>query len=260
VVLVRPSSTGWETYFLRRHAASPVLADSWVFPGGTVRADDSAPELIDRSPAWTPADARAALARSEGGAPGDPLECFGYFVAAARELFEEAGILMARPSDSTQLARFEGDEQEKAQLSQLRLATEQGAPFMQVLDELGLVLALDRMVHYAHWVTPPTVPARFDTRFFVAVLPEGQIASPSPFEMEEGEWVEPQAALETGASGQRSIHFATAAQLRRLGAHASVEDLLAFARTKPIRVVTPPTREVNGRLVPFLPPDMDSSW
>ena len=262
VVLVRADDarTSWETYLLRRHSASPVLAESWVFPGGTIRADDQDLALADRSPRLTPEGARAALSRSEGEPPPDPAESFGYFVAAARELFEESGVLLATPPDSQSLCRYDGTLDEVSRLSSLRLDLEHGRSFLEVLDELRLSLALDRLVHYAHWVTPPTVPSRFDTRFFVAVLPEGQFASPSPFEMGEGEWISPQAALQSGRSGERSIHFATAAQLRRLGEFQSLDDLLRFASTKLVRRVMPTTREINGRHVPFLPPEIDGNW
>jgi 8-oxo-dGTP pyrophosphatase MutT (NUDIX family) len=237
-----------------------VLADSWVFPGGSIRPDDLAPGLAARSTGFKADDAHAELSRSDGGAPADRAESFGYFVAAARELFEEAGVLLARTADSVAGLSLERTPEETSRRSQLRLAVEQGRPLLEILEELGLALALDQLTHYGHWITPTTVPVRFDTRFFVAVLPDGQVASPSPFEMVEGEWIRPEVALEAGRSGGRSIHFATVAQLRRLAEHRSLNDLLHFVRTKPIRTVMPPTREVNGRLIPYLPPEIDGRW
>src|SRR5947207_3304377 len=95
VVLVRPAlsgSGGWETYLLRRSAASPVLADLWVFPGGTVRADDLAVESQELFPHDGPEAAHAALGRRPGGPAATPSDSLGYYIAAARELFEEAGV------------------------------------------------------------------------------------------------------------------------------------------------------------------------
>src|SRR6266542_1165803 len=96
VVLVRPSPGGvgpWQTYLLCRSAQSPVLADSWVFPGGTLRPDDVAPESQQLFPNDSLQGAHTALYRSPGEPPATPTESLGFFVASARELFEEAGVL-----------------------------------------------------------------------------------------------------------------------------------------------------------------------
>src|SRR5688500_3424609 len=98
VVLVRPAAGAWETYLLRRSAQSPVLADLWVFPGGTVRADDASPESHGLFASDAPEAAHRALARAPGGPASTPAESLSYFVAAARELFEEAGALPGNDS------------------------------------------------------------------------------------------------------------------------------------------------------------------
>lgn len=248
VVLVRPrSSTGWETYLLRRSAQSPLLADLWVFPGGTVRADDLGPEAELAAEPFSPGQAHAALSRAPGKPPATARESLGCFIAAARELFEEAGVLL-------------GAAPGQADVAGLRRAVEQGRPFHEVVAELGARLALDRLIYYAHWITPEAAPQRFDTRFFIAALPEGQTPTPSPFEMAEGIWITARAALERSSAGELPLHFATVNHLRRLAPRSRMDELLETARTKPVVPVMPHTREENGRIVPFLPPDLDGVW
>lgn len=248
VVLIRPqSSTGWETYLLRRSAQSPVLADLWVFPGGTVRADDLGPEAERAAEPFSLRQAHAALSREPGVPAATPRESLGCFVAAARELFEEAGVLLGAFSDHEEHP-------------ELRRAVEQGRPFAEAVAELGARLALDRLIYYAHWTTPEAAPQRFDARFFITLLPEGQTATPSPFEMAEGIWITAAAALERSGAGELPLHFATLNHLRRLARCSRLDDLLEAARTKPVVPVMPHTREENGRIVPFLPPDLDGVW
>lgn len=143
---------------------------------------------------------------------------------------------------------------------ELRRAVEQGRPFAEAVAELGARLALDRLIYYAHWITPEAVAQRFDTRFFIAALPEGQTATPSPFEMAEGIWLTAPAALERSGAGELPLHFATFNHLRRLAPCSRMDELLETARTKPVVPVMPHTREENGRTVPFLPPDLDGVW
>ena len=257
VVLVRAAGSastarGWETYLLRRSAQSPVLADFWVFPGGTLRADDmgALDELLVRG--LSAADAQAALARPPGYPPSTDRESIAYFVAAARELFEEAGVLLTSPAEerAAPAPPTPGEQ---------RLAIERGRPFADIVTGLA-PLALDRLVYYGHWITPEAVPQRFDTRFFIAELLDGEHTSPSPFEMSEGLWITIEDALERARAGALPLHFATLNHLRRLAPYPTLEDLLDFARTKPVVPVMPATRQHEGRIVPFLPPELEGAW
>ncbi len=253
VALIRPAASregGWETYLLRRSAQSPVLADLWVFPGGTLRTDDGAAESQRLFPADSPDAAHAALARPPGGPASTPAESLSYFVAAARELFEEAGVL---PGSANLDAR--GD-----QLTALRGAVERGEPFFEAAQALGARFSIADIVYYAHWITPEALPQRFDTRFFLARMPEGQEATPSPFEMAEGIWIRVSTALERAKARELSLHFATLNHLRRLEPFENIDELFAFARSKPVVPVKPNTRESDGRIVPFLPPELEGVW
>lgn len=251
VVLVRPAPSAgrWETYLLRRSAQSPVLADLWVFPGGTVRADDMAPESQELFAESSPEAAHRALAREPGRPAATPVESLGFFVAAARELFEESGVLLGNGPNRG------GDAS-----ADLRATVERGRPFCEAARELGARFSLDDFVYYAHWITPEAIPQRFDTRFFLARMPDGQEATPSRFEMAEGIWVDVATALERARAKDLSLHFATLNHLRRLAPFEGIDELFAFARGKPVVPVMPNTRVNDGRVVPSLPPELDGVW
>lgn len=269
VVLVRRSAArpdGWETYLLRRSTQSPVHADLWVFPGGTLRAEDRGmhdqPALIGSE--FSADAAHSALSRPPGGPAATPKESMAYFVAAARELFEEAGILLFRrpgndhPLVQTALNLVLGDL--AVGITHLRRDIEERGGFGALLAKLGLRLALEDLVYYAHWITPEALPQRFDTRFFLAMIPAGQEASPSSFEMAEGAWLAADDALARSKEGTLPLHFATLSHLRRLAPYPGLEELLDFARTKPVTPVMPSTSERAGRIVPTLPPELEGVW
>jgi len=255
VVLVRPGPSAdvpWETYLLRRSAQSPVLAQMWVFPGGTIRADDLDPALQAITPGLSPDDAHAVFSRAPDVPAPTPLESYAHFVAASRELIEEAGILLTNSEDQASQAgpRFTAQ----------REVLERGQPLLELVRELGVRLALEQLAYYAHWITPEVVPQRFDTRFFLARLPDGQEASPSVFEMADGIWLSADDALARSKAGELTLHFATINHLKRLAPYRSIDELLAFAATKQILPVMPDTREKDGRVMPFLAPEIEGVW
>lgn len=247
VVVVRPASHGgWETYLLRRSAQSPVLADLWVFPGGTVRADDLTPSTVDAFPGFSPEAAHRALTRAPGGPAPTPVESWGYFLAAARELLEEAGVLLGGA--------------DRLDLDSARTALEGGLSLADVACAHSITIDLSRLVYYAHWITPEAAPQRFDTRFFISRLPTGQEPSPSKFEMSEGMWLSPGDALERNRAGALPLHFATINHLKRIAPFASLEAVLEFAAKKPVIPVMPNARTVNGQLIPALSPALRGDW
>jgi hypothetical protein len=111
-------------------------------------------------------------------------------------------------------------------------------------------------VPFSHWVTPRVLAARFDTRFFVAAMPPRQAALHDTIETSEGVWLRPIEALD----GDYQVVYATAQHLRRLSSFATVADLLAFARHKPIRVVQPELTESGSGLSVSLRPELIDAW
>jgi len=226
------------------------MPGSWVFAGGTMRADDLGPEASTLAPQFSPHQARQLLDRPPDVAPS-PNQSLAYLIAAARELFEEAGVLLTNCGALHQGARH---------LHSVRDSLERGRPFPEVAAELGIELALDQLIYYAHWITPESIPQRYDTRFFIAMMPADQKASPSLSEMSDGRWLTAREALAARSNGEMPMHFSTASHVRRLARWATLGELLEFARTKPVLTVLPPTRKVESQTVPYLPPEIDDEW
>jgi 8-oxo-dGTP pyrophosphatase MutT (NUDIX family) len=225
VMLVRDASEGGggslEVLMLRRHPESVFAADAWVFPGGRVDTGDGAPAPIGAGP--SDAEASAALSLPSGG--------LAYWVAAARECFEEAGILLARHSD-TGAWLDTSTEWGTARLARHRRDVHAGVSTLgAVLETEGLVLDLSGVHYVSHWITPPGFSTRrFDTRFFVAVVPPGQIASHDEAETVESVWTAPADALTRGADGELHLVIPTIANLKALARFSSTAELVAAAR------------------------------
>jgi len=224
VMLVRDGSTGGpsslEVLMLRRHPESVFAADAWVFPGGRVDDGDrhGAPVAIG------PSDAEAS---AELGLPSGGL---AYWIAAARECFEEAGILLARHPGTG--AWFEAStDLAAARLARYRREVHSGATTLAaVLESEGLVLDLSGVHYVSHWITPPRRgnARRFDTRFFVAEVPPAQVAAHDAAETVESIWTTPAEALARGAAGDLRLLIPTIANLETLSRFSSVAELVEF--------------------------------
>lgn len=234
VMLVRDAADGLEVFMVRRHARSHMAADAWVFPGGAVDPDDA-----PLAPPGAAGDLRARTLE-----PIETEAARGLYVCAARELFEEAGVLLSRPTPT-------------AEVGAQRAALLRGETvFADVLARLRVRLALDALIPFSHWVTPAAAPTRADAWFFVAAMPSGQQASHCGVETTDGAWLRPEHVL-----ARHPIIFPTQAHLRRLADLADADALVAFARTKPIPRVLPllRTREDGAREI-SLPPELVDRW
>jgi 8-oxo-dGTP pyrophosphatase MutT (NUDIX family) len=225
VMLVRDTGDGrggsLEVLMLRRHPESVFAADAWVFPGGRVDAADGAGAPIGAGP--SDEEASQALGLPAGG--------LAYWVAAARECFEEAGILLARHAD-TGAWLDTSTEWSAARLARNRRDVHAGAVSLgAVLEADGLVLDLSGVHYVSHWITPPGRTARrFDTRFFVAEAPPDQLVSHDASETVESAWTTPADALARGAGGEITLLIPTIANLKALVQFSSTGELVAAAR------------------------------
>ena len=227
VMLLRPglgsaepgaaAGPGLRVYMLRRRSSMAFAAGAYVFPGGSVDPSDD-----DAGVAWAGPDA------AEWGRLLDaPAELARALVCAAvRETFEECGVLLAGPDAGTVLAAAEdeGWEEDRRQLlaGSLSLA--------QLLHRRGLVLRSDLLRPWARWITPVTEERRYDTRFFAAALPAGQIARDVSGEADETAWLAPEAALEAAGRREIALFPPTAVTLGELRACGSVAAALAARR------------------------------
>lgn len=205
VVLVRDAPGGIEVLLSHRPSTMAFAPDVHVFPGGAVDPEDADPRLVARSRL----DPGAAAARLGGGST--PEEALALHVAAVRELFEEAGVLLADIPTAL----------DPAELGRARSSLVRGeASFAEICDRLDLRLRTDVLVSLSRWVTPPVMPRRFDARFFAAQLPAGSEASLEGDELLAHRWLRPAEALAGLADGSLRLWVPTAANLQRL-AHAS---------------------------------------
>ena len=212
----RAAGPGLQVYMLRRRSSMAFAAGAYVFPGGSVDASD------DTSIAWTGPDAA-----EWGRLLGAPAELARTLVCAAvRETFEECGVLLAGPDAGTVLAAAEdeGWEEDRRQLQAGSLS------LAQLLHRRGLVLRSDLLRPWARWITPVTEERRYDTRFFAAALPAGQIARDVSGEADETAWLEPGAALEAAGRREIALFPPTAVTLGELRACRTVPAALAARR------------------------------
>jgi 8-oxo-dGTP pyrophosphatase MutT (NUDIX family) len=252
VILVRDGPAGLETLMVRRHARSPVLPSAYVFPGGTVRADDA-----DLAAIPVDADGLARTLSERSDTPVHPSQAVGLYVSAVRELFEEAGVLLVRDVAGRLLTVDEADTAVRERTAATRLALQaRELSLAGVLAESGYRPAFDLLVPFSHWVTPAALAARFDTRFFVAGMPPGQAALHDTIEISESAWLAPARVLD----GDYHVVYATGQHLRRLAPFQTVAALFEFARHKPIRLLTPEVAETGSGLTASIRPDLVDNW
>lgn len=240
ILLVRDAAEGLEVFMVVRHHEIDFASGALVFPGGSVDPDDqviaSDPALYLSQPDWD----QAAL---------------GLRIAAVRETFEETGILLARPFGSDAIIPAQHalriEAAHRAALSEGKIA------FSQVLKAEKLVLALDWLVPFAHWITPVVMPKRFDTHFFLATAPPDQLGAHDGQESVESIWVTPQRAVEGGKLGTYKLVFATDRNLVKLGRYPTVAAALEAARQRRIVTVTPEVQKREGGRRLRLPPEAD---
>ena len=183
VILVREKAGQLQVYLLRRSRTSGFMPGSYVFPGGLVDDGDRDDALWLAHADLTPAALSERLGPAAGG-----VEALCYGVAAVRETFEEAGVLLACPRPPA--------EADFGRACERRLSQSPAHGwFTQLVVSEDWVLTLSALSRWARWITPERMPRRFDTRFFVAALPPGQTCLPDMRETTDGIWISPRAAL-----------------------------------------------------------------
>ena len=190
VILLRDKGPDeFEVFLLRRHEKSSFMAGNFVYPGGRVDRDDGSLEICSLCRGITFDDAQKVLRGTIS-----PEDSFAHWIAGIRELFEEAGVLLAYDHKGNLFQIRNQDEQGKI-LNYRELLQKGRITICQVAQKENLLLALDHLHYYAHWITPEARPERFDTRFFIARYPKGQEASHDQKETTAGAWITPQEAL-----------------------------------------------------------------
>ncbi|HPW36116.1 MAG TPA: hypothetical protein PLN83_03790 [Syntrophorhabdus sp.] len=221
IILLRDQyPAGFEVFLLKRHNQSIFMGGNYVYPGGKVDEEDAAEEILARSQGISSRQAQEILGEN------DAKIAIAYWIAGIRELFEEAGILLAYNKEKRLLSI--DSEDAKQRLAFHRLSLQKGEKsFLQIIIEEDLTLAIDQCFYYAHWITPEARNVRFDTRFFVARTISGQEASPDAKETTEGVWLTPSAALQKNFEGTVALSPPTLKTLEDLSRFSSIHDLLS---------------------------------
>lgn len=234
IVLVRDGDPGLEVFMVKRHHQIDFASGALVFPGGKLAKGDS--------------DAR--LRALTDGADAYDDEGLALAACAIREAFEESGILLARRPGAAGL--ISGEESEALGVHRDAL-NDESLPLADFLEANGLRLAVDRLVKFARWVTPDMMPKRFDTWFFIASAPEGQLGAHDGHESVDSVWVTPQAAI---AEPERwTVIFPTRMNLLKLDRSKTVADAIAAAEAAPIVTVIPWVEPREGGAVLRIQPD-----
>jgi 8-oxo-dGTP pyrophosphatase MutT (NUDIX family) len=246
VIVLRDRSSGPEVFLVRRHAESAFMGGAHVFPGGRVDATDR--DLPESS--WC--DGLDAAVAQLATVP--PADAVAFHVAAVRELFEEAGVLLAR--DRAGFFVSLADAVEQARFRSHRVAVhERAASFRAVIEREELSLALDALVPFAHWVTPPIDVRQFDTRFFLVRVPPHQTPAHDDRETTAGVWMRPRDALKSAIADRIVLPPPTWTTLRELEPFESVDEAIAAARRRRISRRQPLVLEREGIRMLVLPGD-----
>ncbi|MGY1639527.1 NUDIX hydrolase [Geodermatophilus sp. SYSU D00703] len=236
VLLLRDGTAGLEVYLLRRTRGMPFAGGMTAYPGGGVDPRDG-----DVETAWAgPSPAQWAQAFGCDERIARELVC-----AAVRETFEEAGVLLAGSADGTDVVPdVSGDDWE----AQRQALLDRDLSLAELLAARGLALRSDLLRPFAHWVTPPVEPRRYDTKFFAAALPVGQEARHVTGEADEASWLTPAAALAELSAGTRPMLPPTVHTLGQLTPFRDVAAALAGSPPEPLHPISPTFEdEPDGR-------------
>jgi 8-oxo-dGTP pyrophosphatase MutT (NUDIX family) len=224
-----------EVFMLRRAATMAFAPDAYVFPGGRVDEADDDPALPWAGPTpeqwaeWMKVDEPTARR---------------VVVAAAREVFEETGILLVGPDSDTLLSDV--DRAEWA--ADRELVSNNQLPFSELLQRRKLVLRTDLLGLRSNWLTPEFEPRRFDTFFFAALVPPGQDPDSETAEAADSLWVQPEEIIANSNAGKLLLLPPTAYNLAFLANARSAEDFVSERReVKCIKLA--PTIKDDGETV-----------
>jgi 8-oxo-dGTP pyrophosphatase MutT (NUDIX family) len=237
VLLLRDGDDGLEVFMVVRHHEIDSFSGALVFPGGKVDPGDYEARQYCR-----------------GGDDVDDV-ALAFRIAAVREAFEECGVLLAYEGDGTEIvnaartAELERAWREKLVKDEVAIG--------DVCKAENLTLAIDHMVHYAHWITPPVVPKVFDTHFFIARAPADQVALHDGEESTDSTWIRPAHALAAAEEGSRTVVFPTRMNLGKLSRWSTVEAALTAVADMKIVTVQPVVSLREGGRTLRIPAEAD---
>jgi 8-oxo-dGTP pyrophosphatase MutT (NUDIX family) len=219
VIVLREADQGLETFLLCRHHQSGFLGGAHVFPGGKVDSSDG-------EPSWRARIDRSTEEITERLGESDAEVGLGLLVAAVRETFEEAGVLLASTASDVDLVAT-------------RERLHGGASFSALANDIDMKIDSTALTPYARWITPKVETHRFDTRFYIAVLPEGQTASHDGTETTSATWLRPARAIDDMIAGRIKLAPPTVRTLQCLAQFDDASSLIADALSRKPPLVRP---------------------
>lgn len=221
VMLVRDRPDGVEVFLMERSHVGQ-FGGLHVFPGGKVDSADHADGWAAYTQGLDDAAASQVLGLDRGG--------LGYWVACIRECFEEAGVLLATQRGGGLLPLQDPDRRTLFGGYRDRINGREAGAFEAMCEEQELLLAGGHLAYVSHWITPHSMPKRFDTRFFVAVAPAAQEALHDGVETVESAWIRPEVALTRFEQGDLNLISPTFKNLEAIAGFDSTEALLKAKR------------------------------
>lgn len=245
VSIVRDAPEGLEVLMMQRTLSAGFMPGAYVFPGGAIDREDADPALYALCSGLDDAAASRALGVERDG--------LAYWVAAIRECFEEAGLLLCYDAAGEPVC-FDDPGTEARYAEQRAALNARRLGFAEFCRRERLRLAADRLTYFSHWITPVGAPKRYDTRFFAALAPRHQRPLHDAQELIDTVWIRPAQALERDRAGTLSLRAPTIATLRQFEASADCASLLrALGAQKDIRAILPVISADGGRLLPGEP-------
>lgn len=230
-----------------KRAARGPFPSLHVFPGGKLDETDSTDtDSTDLCEGLDDAEASVILGVAQGG--------IRYWLACVRECFEETGILLATEADGSKL---ELDDARRDRLAEYRRRLNDGESVLtQMCREEGLRLPLQNIAYSAHWITPKIEPKRFDTRFFVALMPEHQVSVHDGLELVDTRWIRLSEVLAKSDAGEINLIMPTIENLRTLMDGDTAADIVAKrSAASDIPTILPKFLKIGGEWVGLLPGD-----
>jgi 8-oxo-dGTP pyrophosphatase MutT (NUDIX family) len=245
VTLMRDSDEGPEVLMLQRNFRSGFMPGMYIFPGGALDASDYSQQACALCEGLDDPAASSILRLERGG--------LAYWIAAIRESFEEAGILLACDARGEFVALDEPSAIERFRVRRHALNAGEQA-FTALVAEEHLRFRVDQLVYFSHWITPLGAPRRYDTRFFLARTPAAQEPLHDNVEAIAHTWVRPQTALAAHARGEFSMRTPTLKTLESFAKFGSVDEIIRAMRAlQEIPAMLPQITKDGRRLLPGEP-------
>jgi 8-oxo-dGTP pyrophosphatase MutT (NUDIX family) len=244
VIVLRDAASGPEVFMVRRHQDSPFMGGAWVFPGGRVDPADAGAADVS----WCDGlDIAEHLSMP-------PATAVAHRLAALRELFEEAGVLLARDTPRHFVSLAEPAVRER--FAQYRHDVHAGTISLKTLATRERVrVSLDALVPFARWITPPLDPRQFDASFYVTRMPPDQTPVADATETTHEAWLKPAAAIARAQAQEITLPPPTWTTLRELESFATVDAAIHWAAHRRIEPREPLLHTVGGEHLLLLPGD-----